>query len=87
MMLYELDEIEKAALMGPNWIQFVIQINVKVPKVGPGYRRERHEFRFCAQSRADARLLASANVPSRGHEKEIQIIEALPLFGEVEETI
>lgn len=66
-----------------TWIQFTVQINLKVPKFGPGYRRERHEFRFCAQSGADARSLASRNVPSRGFEKEVEIVEALPLFGEV----
>ena len=66
------------------WIEYTIQVNLKVPKVGPGYRRERFEFRFCAQSREDARALALCNVPSRGYETELQIIEALPLFGEVE---
>lgn len=88
MMIYELDEIEKAVLLGtkPHWIHFVIQVNLKVPKFGPGYRRERHEFRFCAQSRDDARVLALCNVPSRGYETELQIIEALPLLREVEDA-
>lgn len=66
-------------MMVPRWIEYHIQVNLKVPKFGPGYRRERHEFRFCAQSQDEARALASRNVPSRGFEKEIQIVGALPL--------
>lgn len=46
----------------------------------PTFRSE--EFRFCAESRDVAIVLASANVPSHGfpyQEKSIQVLSALPV--------
>jgi hypothetical protein len=58
MMLYELDDTEKEAIMGPWW-EFTINLTLKVNRGSFGIKYERQgEFRFCAQSSEAARAVA-----------------------------
>lgn len=64
-----------------NWFDFTIKVTLKKNNGSFGFKRERHEFRFCAQSRNDAISLALSNVPSRGwpyEEREFQVTDNVP---------
>lgn len=60
---------------------YIIAVTLKTFRGTSAPTYERHEFRFCAASRNEARVLALSNVKSKGFphdEKQIQILNAIP---------
>lgn len=64
--------------------EFIIQVTVKhTPQTPAPWTRKVHKFSFCAESRDEARRLASANVRSKGwphDEKLIEVVSAIPVY-------
>lgn len=73
-----------------RWIEFTVQITLKINEGSFGIHFDRQgEFRFCAQSREDARAIAGHWVKgatrSFNIEKLVQIVDSNPVPWEVVE--